>query len=105
MCTSNCQHTSIVPLWQDLMADLHSELGGHLRTLVLALMEPKAIYDAQCLRNAMKGIGTNENVLIEILCTRANQVGIYWNNKINSTFLCAILYTGNQRYSGCIQNR
>eukprot|EP00731_Ephydatia_muelleri_P024292 Em0016g563a len=58
---------------RDLVADLHSELGGHLRTAVLALMETKAVYDAHCLRNAMKGLGTDESVLIEILCTRTNQ--------------------------------
>ena len=61
---------------QDLLDDLRSELGGNLRTLVLALMESKAVYDAHCLRNAMKGVGTDESVLIEILCTRTNQVGI-----------------------------
>ena len=86
------------------MADLHSELGGHLRTAVLALMETKAVYDAHCLRNAMKGLGTDESVLIEILCTRTNQVGIHlMQHNINST-LCAN-YIGNQRHCGCIQNR
>ena len=56
------------------MEDLHSELSGHFRTAVFALMEPKAVYDAHCLRNAMKGLGTDESVLIEILGTRTNQV-------------------------------
>ena len=86
------------------MADLHSELGGHLRTTVLALMEPKAVYDAQCLRNAMKGLGTDESVLIEVLCTRTNQVGIHLMQHIINSTLCAN-YIGNQRYCGCIQNR
>ena len=72
------------------MADLHSELGGHFRTAVLALMETKAVYDAQCLRNAMKGLGTDESVLIEILCTRTNQVGI--NLKGKNLLLQANLY-------------
>ena len=58
------------------MEDLHSELSGNLRILVLALMETKAQYDANCLYKAMKGLGTDESVLIEILCTRTNQVGI-----------------------------
>ena len=58
---------------RDLIEDLHSELGGHFRTAVLALMETKAVYDSHCLRNAMKGLGTDESVLIETLATRTNQ--------------------------------
>nr|BAD99420.1 annexin [Ephydatia fluviatilis] len=58
---------------RDLIEDLHSELSGHFRSAVLALMETKAVYDAHCLRNAMKGLGTDESVLIEILGTRTNQ--------------------------------
>eukprot|EP00731_Ephydatia_muelleri_P019224 Em0012g49a len=53
--------------------DLRSHLIGALQNLVLALLDTKAMYDASCLRKAMKGLGTDEDVLIEILCTRTNQ--------------------------------
>ena len=69
--------------WQDLIEDLNSELSKNLKTLVLALFEPRAIYDAHCLRKAMKGLGTDEAELIEILCTRTNQVSIIMS-KVNS---------------------
>ena len=79
---------------QDLVKDLQSELGGNLENVVLALMEPCELFDARSLRSAMKvfvanyhmqlsliaitpvlqGLGTDEEVLIEVLCTRTNAV-------------------------------
>ncbi|MCP9260673.1 Annexin-B12 [Dirofilaria immitis] len=57
---------------KDLINDLKSELSGDFEDLILALMEPPARYDAQQLHKAMDGLGTNESVLIEIMCSRTN---------------------------------
>jgi len=43
---------------------LKSELSGDFRNLTLALYTPAAVYDAKCLRDAMKGLGTKEEVRI-----------------------------------------
>lgn len=75
---SNDQRQSIrlkfkVMYGKDLIRELKSELSGNLEGLILAFMEPQTLYDAKCLRRAMKGAGTDEAVLIEILCTRTNE--------------------------------
>eukprot|EP00112_Aurelia_sp_Birch-Aquarium-sp1_P021920 Seg6005.1 transcript_id=Seg6005.1/GoldUCD/mRNA.D3Y31 product="Annexin A7" protein_id=Seg6005.1/GoldUCD/D3Y31 len=57
---------------RDLIKDLKSELGGHLEAVIVGLMLPPAEYDATWLRKAMKGLGTDEDTLVEVLCTRTN---------------------------------
>jgi len=57
---------------KDLIEKLKSELSGHFEDVIIALMSERAHYEATCLRKAMKGVGTADHVLIEILCTRTN---------------------------------
>uniref|UniRef100_A0A3B4AY49 Annexin n=1 Tax=Periophthalmus magnuspinnatus TaxID=409849 RepID=A0A3B4AY49_9GOBI len=60
---------------KDLINDLKGELGGKFESLIVALMTPPLAYDVTSLRDAIKGAGTDEKVLIEILASRtAHQV-------------------------------
>ncbi|VDI79149.1 annexin A4 [Mytilus galloprovincialis] len=57
---------------RDLEEDLRSELSGHFESLCIYRLTPSTEFDAKCLRKAMKGIGTKEVTLIEILCSHNN---------------------------------
>uniref|UniRef100_A0A673C6K9 Annexin n=1 Tax=Sphaeramia orbicularis TaxID=375764 RepID=A0A673C6K9_9TELE len=57
---------------KDLIKDLHSELSGDFRKLVMAMLKTPAQFDAHELNSAIKGAGTDEACLIEILSSRSN---------------------------------
>ncbi|XP_036973356.1 annexin A1-like [Acanthopagrus latus] len=52
---------------------LKSALRSDLEDVTLALIMAPAHFDAYLLRKATKGLGTNEDVLVEVLATRSNQ--------------------------------
>ncbi|KAJ8379988.1 hypothetical protein SKAU_G00007660 [Synaphobranchus kaupii] len=58
---------------KDMMDDLKSELSGNFRKVILAMMMTPPVYDAFELRNAIKGAGTDEACLVEILASRSTE--------------------------------
>lgn len=58
---------------KDLADDLSSELSGNFRSVVLGLLMLAPVYDAFELKQAMKGAGTEEACLIDILASRSNE--------------------------------
>ncbi|CAF0882774.1 unnamed protein product [Brachionus calyciflorus] len=53
-----------------LEEDLKSELSGDFEDIIVALLKPRYEYEAECIRDAIKGFGTREYVIIELLCTK-----------------------------------
>ena len=58
---------------KDLIQRLKDDTSGNFKDVVAGMFMTPSEYDATCLYKAMKGLGTNEGVLIEIIGTRTPQ--------------------------------
>ncbi|XP_070840017.1 annexin A2 [Chaetodon trifascialis] len=58
---------------KDMAAGVKKALAGELETLLLELLMPPVAYEAHRLQQAMAGLGTDEETLLEILCTRSRK--------------------------------
>ncbi|XP_062840901.1 annexin A2 [Trichomycterus rosablanca] len=72
---SNEQRQSLAQTYQsltkqDLRASLKKVLSGDLKLLILGLMMTPDQFEAHRLQQAMERLGTDEETLLEILCTR-----------------------------------
>uniref|UniRef100_A0A3P9BS16 Annexin n=1 Tax=Maylandia zebra TaxID=106582 RepID=A0A3P9BS16_9CICH len=75
---SNAQRQEIIAAYksnfgQDLIDDLKYELTGKFECLIVSLMRTPAYHDAKEIHDAIKGAGTNERCLIEVLASRNNK--------------------------------
>ncbi|XP_012938085.1 titin homolog [Aplysia californica] len=75
-CRTNAQRQEIKKRYkelykQDLIKDLKGDLSGDFEDAILGLMMEPVEYDAHCLREAMKGLGTDETTLVGIICSKS----------------------------------
>ena len=74
---TNCLYdATVAPHLQDCFffneQTLKSELSGDYRSLVLAMMMRPDHFAASEAHRAVKGLGTNDSNLIELICTRTS---------------------------------
>lgn len=55
-----------------MIEDIRSETSGNFENLLVALLTPIVDFYVKELHDAMAGIGTDEDVLIEVLCSMSN---------------------------------
>jgi hypothetical protein len=60
------------PTVQDLGIELSSELSGNFKTLCVEMLLGPDEFDAKQVNKAIKGLGTDETALIEVILTRTN---------------------------------
>lgn len=74
---------------RDLIADLKDELGGHFEDVAVNMFKDPVEFDVDQLHQAMKGSGTREHVLIEIIgsrpATRLQQIKNLYKQKYGLT--------------------
>ena len=60
-------------LYGDLLKDLNKALHGNFKKVVIDLFKTPQERDAFYLYKSMKGVGTNDEALVEVLCSRSNE--------------------------------
>lgn len=58
---------------KDLLDELKSELSGDMENLVVAMILSSEIFYARELNKAMKGLGADEEALLEIICSQTSE--------------------------------
>ena len=59
---------------KDLLKDFEDNFKGEFKDCLVALYKSQAEYDADLLYNAMKGIGSDKEVITEVLCFRHDRI-------------------------------
>ena len=76
---SNAEHVKLREDYQakyskDLLKEIESNFKKDFKEVLLGLYKSPAEYDADLLYNAMKGIGSDKEVITEVLCFRHDRL-------------------------------
>ncbi|XP_075049679.1 annexin A2-like [Mixophyes fleayi] len=108
---SSDQRQEVVQLYktevqQDLLQSINKALSGDLEKIIVGLLKTPAAYDAQELKSAMKGLGTDEATLTEILSTRSNEqlreIQTYYRQEYKTELEKNIISETSEPYTGLL---
>merc|ERR1719163_1275624 len=60
---------------RDLIKDIKSDCSGNYEKALLALVQPAPRVWAEAIRNAMKGLGTSDQLLINFMTIAKDEIG------------------------------
>uniref|UniRef100_UPI00358FC2EC annexin A2-like n=1 Tax=Myxine glutinosa TaxID=7769 RepID=UPI00358FC2EC len=75
---------------KDLSQSLNNVLSGKLKDVTLGLLQTPSLFDTHALKNTMKGLGTDEESLVEILSTCTNQEKKAITDIYQTEFKCTV---------------
>uniref|UniRef100_A0A6Q2YRS3 Annexin n=1 Tax=Esox lucius TaxID=8010 RepID=A0A6Q2YRS3_ESOLU len=94
-----------------LVKDLKGETSGNFTDLLVALVTPPAVYHCQQVRKALKGVGTENSVLIEIFASTSNkkikELSDAYSKGSNLSYLIGlpILYNAGEKKLGTDESK
>jgi len=89
---------------KDIIDDLKKALSGNFEDTMVALFTPPVDYDCQTLKNAMKGLGTDEDTLIEVIATRPNWMIKQINQRYQELYKKELIKEVRSETSGAFKN-
>ncbi|VDM96992.1 unnamed protein product [Thelazia callipaeda] len=89
---------------RDLVVDLANIFAGDYKDVILALMETPTKYDTLLLKKAFDESGTNETVLIEVLCTRTDAQLVAIKNEYFILFETTLIADLNANTTGDLKD-
>jgi len=91
-----------------LITDIKSECSGDFEDDLVALIRYVPEFEAMVLRKAMKGMGTDEEILVEMICTRSDEqlakIKSEYQRKFDRNLVADVESETKGKFKACLSN-